>query len=286
AAPRAAAPPATSAARPNPRPEQLFEPATSELPKVQGAEEAWARALRELAAGRPSTERKSLSDRAARQPRARDERRAASHAEAAGDMKSAAESYLASARQAAEAGAHGLALEYAERADELLRELPSTAGVRRLHMSALIGAARARWLGASRSGPATLSSALEPLERCKQLLASEPDPELMTELGSLFASVYYDIGTAEALEQALTELTEAGKRLLDLNQPLLAAELLNDEAAVWVRIGDFVRAHHLLSRSREVFSKLVGSHPSALRELAETEHLVARLMLHALPRAG
>src|SRR5690606_28520005 len=67
---------------------------------------------------------------------------------------------------------------------------------------------------------------------------------------------------------------------------LLAAELLNDEAAVWVRIGDFVRAHHLLSRSREVFSKLVGSHPSALRELAETEHLVARLMLHALPRAG
>jgi len=102
----------------------------------------------------------------------------------------------------------------------------------------------------------------------------------------LLANVQYDIGTPEALEGALQELTRAGQLLLAAGQPLDAACLLNDEAAIWVKIGDLVRANHLLSRSREVFSRVAGSYPNARLELLETEHLLARLLLHAPPRPG
>jgi hypothetical protein len=59
-----------------------------------------------------------------------------------------------------------------------------------------------------------------------------------------------------------------------------AARLLNDQAAIYVSLGDPVRATHLLERPRELFEGRLRSHADdvmAVEELAETHHLLARL---------
>jgi len=64
---------------------------------------------------------------------------------------------------------------------------------------------------------------------------------------------------------------------------LPAASLLNDQAAVYIRLGDLVRATYLLSQAHERFEHHLRQHPHdamALEELAGTEHLLARLPLH------
>ena len=65
-----------------------------------------------------------------------------------------------------------------------------------------------------------------------------------------------------------------------------AACLLNDQAAVLVRLGQPGRALQLLRESRKAFDAVPGDDPVALRELAETELLFARLPLHAQLRPG
>jgi tetratricopeptide (TPR) repeat protein len=77
--------------------------------------------------------------------------------------------------------------------------------------------------------------------------------------------------------------------LLAAGEPLLAASLLNDQAAVYVRLGDPVRATHLLEESRKLFEGRLRAQPNeavAVEELAETHHLLARLPLHAPIRPG
>jgi tetratricopeptide (TPR) repeat protein len=69
---------------------------------------------------------------------------------------------------------------------------------------------------------------------------------------------------------------------------VVAARLLNDQAAVYVRIGDPVRAAHLLEESRRFFTsgRFGSDDERAALELAETEHLLARLPLHVASRPG
>ncbi|MEM6996176.1 MAG: hypothetical protein AAF721_37055, partial [Myxococcota bacterium] len=113
--------------------------------------------------------------------------------------------------------------------------------------------------------------------------------DLRTELASLIAGVCYDLGDAKSLERALQELTAASEAHLQAGQSEKAARLLNDQAAVYLRAGDPVRATHLLDRSREIFDALHRTRPDdpiVLRERAETEHLLARLPLHARLREG
>jgi tetratricopeptide (TPR) repeat protein len=65
--------------------------------------------------------------------------------------------------------------------------------------------------------------------------------------------------------------------------------LLNDQAAVYVRLGDPVRATHLLEQSRQLFEGRLRTNADdvvALEELAETHHLLARLPMHASIRPG
>jgi tetratricopeptide (TPR) repeat protein len=84
-------------------------------------------------------------------------------------------------------------------------------------------------------------------------------------------------------------LTESSRRLLQGNEPLLAARLLNDQAAIYVRLGDPARATHFLAQSRELFAATLRQHPDdrvALEELAATDHLLARLPLHLPRRPG
>jgi tetratricopeptide (TPR) repeat protein len=84
-------------------------------------------------------------------------------------------------------------------------------------------------------------------------------------------------------------LTEVSRRLLNVGEAVLAARLLNDQAALYVSLGDPVRATHLLERPRELFEGRLRSHADdvmAVEELAETHHLLARLPLHAPIRPG
>jgi tetratricopeptide (TPR) repeat protein len=215
-----------------------------------------------------------------------DEWRAADHAKRAGNLELAAEKYAQAAERAARAGSHVVASDYAERALAVLRDVPDNERTRRVMVAALMSLGRARWQGAGSDDGASLSAALQSLDECKELLDDSAPAALRAELGSLIAEVCYDMGSPRALERALDELTASGKQLLEANQPLEAARLLNDEAAVWVQIGDPVRAHYLLSRSREVFRHVLSSYAPAARELAQTEHMLARLLLHAKPRPG
>jgi tetratricopeptide (TPR) repeat protein len=78
-------------------------------------------------------------------------------------------------------------------------------------------------------------------------------------------------------------------RAWNVGESLLATRLLNDQAAVYVRLGDPVQATHLLTTSREVFEGRLRQNPDdvmALEELAETDHLLARLLLHVQMRPG
>ena len=85
------------------------------------------------------------------------------------------------------------------------------------------------------------------------------------------AGVCYDIGDEAALQRALGELQASSHRLVTAGAIVLAARLLNDQAAVYMRGGDLVRATYLLSQAHERFESHLRQHPHdamALEELA------------------
>ena len=83
-------------------------------------------------------------------------------------------------------------------------------------------------------GPASLEAAK----------ASLPDDalEVVEQLAAVTAGVCYDIGDEAALQRALGELQASSHRLVTAGAIVLAARLLNDQAAVYMRGGDLVRA--------------------------------------------
>lgn len=123
-------------------------------------------------------------------------------------------------------------------------------------------------------------------ERAARAAADAEAARLRAELRVLTASVCYDRGDPDSLERALTELTEAIRDFSGMGDPRTAARLLNDQAAVWVRIGDVVRAAHLLRQSRELLTGLGDAEAADRADLAETNHLLARLPLHVSSRPG
>ncbi len=132
----------------------------------------------------------------------------------------------------------------------------------------------------------TLADAVEVLDAARRGLGVDDPPELRAEVAALVAAVCYDIGDAPALARALDELTAAARLLLDAGDSTGAARLLNDQAAVYVRMGDPVRATHLLSESRRIFEERAATDPVAMVEMAETDHLFARIPLHVPARPG
>jgi tetratricopeptide (TPR) repeat protein len=92
-------------------------------------------------------------------------------------------------------------------------------------------------------------------------------------------------GDAPNLERALRTLDEAIRLLSTHGEARAAARLLNEQAEVWLRLGDPLRASHLLDRSLEVFLGNAGS-PADRREIAQTLHLKGRLPLHVRARPG
>ncbi len=215
-----------------------------------------------------------------------DEVRAAEHLRLAGDVDAAAQHLCEAARKAADMGAPQAAAQHANSALELLATLPPSTGRRQLKVMALIELGRQQWQSAGYDLGFTLAQALATLELARAELDPGAPVELAAELAQAIAGACFDLGDAAALERALAELGSARQILAASGDVTGAACLLNDQAAVLVRIGHPGRALQLLRESRKVFDAWPQDDPVALRELAETELLFARLPLSAQLREG
>ena len=212
-----------------------------------------------------------------------DPTRAASHLQAAGRTEAAVEHYLVAVREAAARGDVRRAYGLTEQALALLDQLPITAPHALLRAQLLLERAALQWHGALLGSAWTLQEALASLEAAKASLLDDVPPEIVAQLATLTAGVCYDMGDQGALQHALVELQESSHRLVQAGALLPAARLLNDQAAIYMRLGDLVRATYLLSQAHERFEHHLRQHPQdtmALEDLAGTKHLAARLPLH------
>jgi tetratricopeptide (TPR) repeat protein len=212
-----------------------------------------------------------------------DHTRAATHWQAAGRTAAAAAHYLAAVREAAARGDARRAYGLAEQALTMLEQLPASPMHGLLRAQLLLEKGRLQWHGSLLGSAFTLQEALASLEVAKAALPDNVPPEVVEQLAAVTAGACYDIGDQDALQHALAELQESSHRLMQAGAILPAARLLNDQAAVYMRLGDPVRATYLLSQAHERFEHHLRQHPEdtmALEELAETKHLLARLPLH------
>jgi tetratricopeptide (TPR) repeat protein len=208
--------------------------------------------------------------------------RAAEHLVASGEPALGAEQMLLGARRAAEQGAHRQAEALARRALGLLESLPPAPVVRSLKVRALLEIGRIRLEGFAPSEAFQLDGAEEVLALAKGAATSVAE---RCEAARLLAAVFYEKGDLPSLERALDELTQASRALSEQGDAIGAASLLNDQAAVYLRMGDPVRAMALAERSRAAFEGRADS-PHARRELAETDLLIAKIPLHVKGRPG
>lgn len=260
---------------------ELFEPAqgsgSPETMPLADAEEQTTRPPRVAAAAAPPSAAPGA------QPRA------AAHLQAAGQTEAAIEQYLAAVQETAARGDARRAYSLVEQTLKLCDELPASNRCALLRAKLLLEKGRLQWHGALLGTSFTLQEALASLETAKSSLPNDAPPEVGGQVAAVLAGICYDLGDLEALQGALMTLTETSRHLLNTGESLLAASLLNDQAAVYMRLGDPVRATHLLSKSHELFEGLLQRNPNdatAVEELAETDHLLARLPLHVQIRPG
>ncbi len=227
--------------------------------------------------------------------------RAAQHSARAGDVDVAVNRYLGAAQQLARRGAADQAIAYAGEALRILDELPRTPERRRQAASAHATIGQLLWQGSGDAGAYPLDGARRALQQALDLLNDGDDVVLRAEVRRLLAAVAYDQGDADSLDLALAQLTEAARELSRIGESRRAARLLNDQAAVFVAMGDPVRASHLLDQSLETFQSLSARAARAAqregrsltpdeevdrREVAETLHLMASLPLVVAARPG
>ncbi|RME25492.1 MAG: hypothetical protein D6798_08830, partial [Deltaproteobacteria bacterium] len=227
--------------------------------------------------------------------------RSAHHAAQAGDIDVAVERYLAAARRLAEQGAADQAIAYSTEALRILDEMPRTPERRRQAASAHAVIGQLLWQGSGDGGVYPLDRARTELQQALDLLSDGDDVVLRAEVRRLLAAVAYDQGDPASLEFALEQLTEATRELSRIGESRKAARLLNDQAAVYVAMGDPVRASHLLDQSLETFQNLsaraarsaqregrslTAEERDDRREVAETLHLMASLPLVVPARPG
>ena len=218
-----------------------------------------------------------------------DPARAARHLFAAGDRQAAVARYLAAIQQQARRGDPRRALLMAREAEELVRPIAGTPLGKLLQARLSLEVGRVRWHVAGMGPDYTLRRALQSLEDAHALLPSNAPASDVAAIASAIAGVCYDLGDVKSLERALVELTRAAQALQRAGDAVGAARLLNDQAAVHLRAGDPVRTTHLLRKSREVFESLRRQDPDdrvVSEELAETDHLLARLPLRAQLKPG
>jgi tetratricopeptide (TPR) repeat protein len=218
--------------------------------------------------------------------RRHDAARAASHLNAVDEGDAAAGRYVEAAREAADEGLGAQGLAHARHALAILEHLPPTDPRRRLRIAALLERARIEWRTLGEDLQLTLAAAMATARQAQVALTPGDPPALRAELALVIAGIGYDRGDLRALEEALAALMTASQALMAAGDSRGAATLLNDQAAIYIRLGDHVRATHLLVSSRKIFESAGDDDRVAQRELGETHHLLARLPLHAPLRPG
>jgi tetratricopeptide (TPR) repeat protein len=212
-----------------------------------------------------------------------DPTRAATHLQAAGRTEAAVEHYLVAVREAAARGEVQRAYNLTEQALTLLDQLPISAPHALLRTQFLLERGRLQWHGALLGSAFTLQEAQASLDAAQVSLPDDAPQEVVEQLAAVTAGVCYDLGDQESLQRALATLHESSHRLVQAGAVLPAARLLNDQAAIYMRLGDLVRATYLLSQAHERFEHHLRQYPQdamAGEELAGTKHLLARLPLH------
>ena len=220
---------------------------------------------------------------------AQDGGRAARYLAMAGEELHAAAGYLDEASRSADAGHYARAVGMTEAALEALSDVPAVGRAADLRFRAAMDLAGYLWLGAGAAEDFSLRRAHDAALRAQEALPEHASATERADLMLLKAGIAYDLGDLRSLEGALADLNEASRSLLESGEPQRAAGLFNDQAALYLRLGDPLRATHLLSKSREVFEVQVERAPERRdlrRELAETDHLLAKLPLHAPLRPG
>lgn len=220
------------------------------------------------------------------QARTEDDARAAQHLVKAGDISGAIERYAAAMRKAAARAAYPQAVAHAQSALSLLDRLPSSNEHRLERVALLLEAGRLLWHGAGPDDSFTLQGAARVLEAARASLHAGDPSELVAEVAVAIAGILYDIGDMRSLSRALEELATASRALAQDGNAQAAARLFNDQAAVLIRMGDPVRAAHLLTESRKIFEPNAKTDPVSLVEMAETDHLFARILLTVPARPG
>jgi tetratricopeptide (TPR) repeat protein len=218
-----------------------------------------------------------------------DQARAADHLQAAGQTEAAVRQYFRAAQEVAARGDARRALAFAQHALTLLDQLPPSEPRALLRARLLLVLGKVQWQSAILGTQVTLQDALASLDAAKTALPEAAPLEVAGELAVLTAGVRYDLGALDDLQQALGELTTMSRRWLEAGAPMQAACLLNDQAAIYVRLGDPVHAAHLLTESQKLFEAVLRTKPDddvVVRELAATDHLLARLPLHTQLRPG
>lgn len=200
------------------------------------------------------------------------------------ELRRAVDRSLAEARKAESNGEYGDAKRVLERTLEHLDGGSPELRAERARVLGELG--RVLYRGAGREQDFSLGGAFEALAAALAALTPGESPKLQARLASLAANVAYDLGEPAALDSALAALTAASRAADAAGDSYAAARLFNDQAALYVRMGDPVRAAHLLEQSRKVFDERADTDPVALAEMAETAHLYARIPLHVRLRPG
>ena len=206
--------------------------------------------------------------------------------EEAQDEQHIALDFLALAREAADRGESQKAAETLQKALGQLGSKPTTAAHRRLRVLAQIELGRLQWQAAGPELGFTLSQALATLDAVRSEFDAADANDLAAELCQVIAGVCFDLGDMGSLARALDELAIAGRLLEAVGDTTRVARLLNEQAAVLMRMGETSRAKDLLRESRKVFQDRRTDDPVTVRELAETDHLTAWLPLYATMVAG
>jgi tetratricopeptide (TPR) repeat protein len=212
-----------------------------------------------------------------------DPTRAATHLQAAGRTEAAVAHYLVAVCEAAARGEVRRAYSLTEQALALLDQLPISSPHALLRAQFLLEKGCLQWHAALLGSAFTLQEALASLEAARVSLPDDAPLEVVEQLAAVTAGVCYDVGDQEVLQRALAELHESSHRLAQAGAVLPAARLLNDQAAIHMRLGDLVGATSLLSQAHERFEHHLRQYPQdamALEELAGTKHLLARLPLY------
>src|SRR5262249_30137641 len=149
-------------------------------------------------------------------------------------------------RKAAAAAAYPHAVAHAQSALALLERLPPTDSRRLQRIRILVQTARVLWHGAGPDDDFTLPGALRVIESARALVKDGDPVQLMAEIAMIIAGILYEIGDQASLQRALDELSNASRALAEAGKAQEAARLFNDQASVLIRLGDPVRAAHLL----------------------------------------